>query len=317
MSFRGDQDNDFFASYKAASNKLKKRFMKKPNIAEASEEFGQLTKTLSQQGCSHYAAFCSLALARCEQNMSNAPGEIQGLTEAGRHFLEAEKSLLDIMSPNFNEHGNCAMNCFDFAVKTCITEDAPCLAAALCYEMAQYLENKGDYGIALVHYQRSAELGFQNILQSVHSLRKALSMKLLLGDYQGAMSSCTEILQQIPGQNPSQSFSLLGLYSNLYTECEVLLVLLLLYMKPYPSKQKSFHRGILQMYSSLSSTNPHQGMNEDLFILMQSLVVECKERNITAIKYLQQELRTHLTTEQNELLMKTVIEFNETATFAS
>uniref|UniRef100_H2ZQP8 Factor VIII intron 22 protein n=1 Tax=Ciona savignyi TaxID=51511 RepID=H2ZQP8_CIOSA len=313
MSFTAGQDPDFFASYKAASNKLKKRFMKKPNIAEASEEFGQLAKSLSQQGCMHYAAFCSLATARCEQNMSNSAGEIQGLTEAGRQFLKADKSLTDIMSPNFNEHSNCAMNCFDFAVKAYIAEESPCLAAALCYEMAQYLENKGDFSIALVHYHRAAELGFQNILQSIQALKKAVSMKLLLGDYQGSLHTCTDILHQIPGQNPSEPFRLLGLYSNLHTECEILVVLLLLYLKPHASKQKSFHREILQHY--VAESDPHSGMDHDLFILMQSLVIECKERNIAAIKYLQGELRPLLSVEQNELLMKIIIEFNESAAF--
>uniref|UniRef100_A0A3B1IEE8 Coagulation factor VIII associated n=1 Tax=Astyanax mexicanus TaxID=7994 RepID=A0A3B1IEE8_ASTMX len=57
-------EGDFLTRYRAVSNKLKKRFLRKPNVAEASEQFGQLAKELKQQDCLQYAAFCNLAMAR-------------------------------------------------------------------------------------------------------------------------------------------------------------------------------------------------------------------------------------------------------------
>ncbi|KAK1155333.1 factor VIII intron 22 protein-like [Acipenser oxyrinchus oxyrinchus] len=110
-------EGDFLLRYRTVSNKLKKRFLRKPNVAEASEQFGQLAKELKQQDCPQYAAFCNLAMARCEQTLFNAPGEALSLTEAARLFMEAERETQQLRSPGFEEHLQAAINCYSFAVK--------------------------------------------------------------------------------------------------------------------------------------------------------------------------------------------------------
>ena len=46
-----DRDFDVFGAYRGITTKLRKRFMKKPNFAEASEGYGLLASTLKQQDC--------------------------------------------------------------------------------------------------------------------------------------------------------------------------------------------------------------------------------------------------------------------------
>lgn len=46
-----DRELDVFGNYRNISNKLKKRFLKKPNFQEASEQYGTLSKVLQQQEC--------------------------------------------------------------------------------------------------------------------------------------------------------------------------------------------------------------------------------------------------------------------------
>ncbi|KAG7238425.1 hypothetical protein INR49_030932 [Caranx melampygus] len=72
---------------------------------------GQLAKELKQQDCLQYAAFCNLAMARCEQTLFNAPGEALALTDAARLFLSSEKENRALQAPGFDEHLQAALNC--------------------------------------------------------------------------------------------------------------------------------------------------------------------------------------------------------------
>ncbi|XP_006876919.1 PREDICTED: uncharacterized protein LOC102825213 [Chrysochloris asiatica] len=87
----GPEAGDFLARYRLVSNKLKKRFLRKPNVAEAGEQFGQLGRELRAQECLPYAAWCQLAVARCQQALFHGPGEALALTEAARLFLRQER----------------------------------------------------------------------------------------------------------------------------------------------------------------------------------------------------------------------------------
>lgn len=86
----GSEAGDFLARYRQVSNKLKKRFLRKPNVAEAGEQFAQLARELRAQECLPYAAWCQLAVARCQQALFHGPGEALALTEAARLFLRQE-----------------------------------------------------------------------------------------------------------------------------------------------------------------------------------------------------------------------------------
>ncbi|XP_007467044.1 PREDICTED: factor VIII intron 22 protein [Lipotes vexillifer] len=87
----GPEAGDFLARYRQVCNKLKKRFLRKPNVAEAGEQFGQLGRELRAQECLPYAAWCQLAVARCQQALFHGPGEALALTEAARLFLRQER----------------------------------------------------------------------------------------------------------------------------------------------------------------------------------------------------------------------------------
>ena len=54
----------FLPEYRSISNKLKKRFLRKPNVSEASEQFRQLGKRLEDNQEPQYAAYCHLAIGQ-------------------------------------------------------------------------------------------------------------------------------------------------------------------------------------------------------------------------------------------------------------
>uniref|UniRef100_A0A4W4H0B3 Factor VIII intron 22 protein n=1 Tax=Electrophorus electricus TaxID=8005 RepID=A0A4W4H0B3_ELEEL len=276
-------EGDFLMRYRAVSNKLKKRFLRKPNVAEASEQFGQLAKELKQQDCLQYAAFCNLAMARCEQTLFNAPGEALALTDAARLFLASEQENRALQAPGFDEHLQAALNCYSFAIK----------------EMNRP-------GEAIVHFQRAAELQAQSPIESLLSLWEMASCKILTRDYDGALAvlsemqvMCQERGLQLPGSNTPA-----GAFMDIVAKCEISRVLLLMLLEPPPQKLLPEHAQTLERYA-WESFDSHSQVNflpEDVFLLLQSVVMACQEKDTESLKSLQTELWPLLSAEQNHLL---------------
>ena len=108
---------DYLNEFKAISNKLKKRFLRRPNVAEASEQFTKLAKRLKDNEEPQYEASCHLAVARCEQSIGNYSGEVEALVSAARAFLKAEMNLKKIGGPSFQEHLLDALDSFSNAIR--------------------------------------------------------------------------------------------------------------------------------------------------------------------------------------------------------
>ncbi|XP_072889681.1 40-kDa huntingtin-associated protein [Hemitrygon akajei] len=299
-------DADFLHRYRAVSNKLKKRFLRKPNVAEASEQFGQLAKELKQEECLQYAGFCNLAVARCEQTLFNAPGEALALTDAARLFLQAEKETQKLRCPGFEEHLQAATNCYSFAIKVYIELNQPVMAASLCLELGNALKEMNKPGEASVYYQRAAELQSQVPIECLLSLGKVASCKIITRDYDGALAVFTEMQLmaqekglQLPGTNAP-----VGAFVDVTARCEVSRVLLLMLLQPPPQKLLPEHAQTLEKYDweSFDSHSQVNNLPENVFLLLQSVVMACQEKDLESLKVLQVELWPLLTPEQNHLL---------------
>jgi len=57
--------------------------MRKPNYGEAALDFAQLKAQMRRDKFPQYAAFCALAVARCEQALGRTNQEVAQYTEAG------------------------------------------------------------------------------------------------------------------------------------------------------------------------------------------------------------------------------------------
>ncbi|XP_069053220.1 40-kDa huntingtin-associated protein [Lepisosteus oculatus] len=299
-------EGDFLVRYRAVSNKLKKRFLRKPNVAEASEQFGQLAKELQQQDCLQYAAFCKLATARCEQTLFNAPGEALALTEAGRLFLQSEWETQALRAPGFQEHLQAAINCYSFAIKVYIEVNQPVMAASLCLELGSALKEMNKPAEAIVHFQRAAELQSQTPIESLLSLGQLASCKILTRDYDGALAVLTDMQflaqeggLQVPGHNTP-----VGAFLDIVARCEISRVLLLMLLEPPPQKLLPEHAQTLERYAweSFDSHSQVTFLPENVFLLLQSVVMACQEKDIESLKSLQTELWPLLSPEQNHLL---------------
>uniref|UniRef100_A0A8C7QN87 Coagulation factor VIII associated n=1 Tax=Oncorhynchus mykiss TaxID=8022 RepID=A0A8C7QN87_ONCMY len=273
-------EGDFLMRYRAVSNKLKKRFLRKPNVAEASEQFGQLAKELKQQDCLQYAAFCDLAMARCEQTLFNAPGEALALTDAARLFLLSEKENRALQAPGFDEHLQAALNCYSFAIK----------------EMNRP-------GEAIVHYQRAAELQTQQPIESLLSMGEMATCKILTRDYDGSLSVLTEmqLMCQERGLQLPGTSTPVGAFLDIVAKCEISRVLLLMLLEPPPQKLLPEHAQTLERYA-WESFDPHSqvlSLYQSIIVLLQ---MACQEKDTESLKSLQPELWPLLSAEQNHLL---------------
>ncbi|XP_064604680.1 40-kDa huntingtin-associated protein-like isoform X2 [Liolophura sinensis] len=271
-----ERDVDVLGKYRAVSNKLKKRFLKKPNVAEGSEQFASLAKNLKQQECPQYAAFCSLAQARCEQTLSNPAGETQALTDAARSFLQAQAAERDLQCPTFEEHLTAAINCYSHAIRVHIENKQSALAAALCIELGNALKSFDKPGEAMLHFQRAAELQAQSPLDCLHSLGLVASCKIDTKDYDGALTVLTEMAYLAQERGGSPSGKPIGAFADILARCEVSRVLLLMLLQPTPQRIRPEHAQTLEKYAwesnSLDSLAA-QCLGEDLFLLLQSVVL--------------------------------------------
>ena len=57
--------------------------MRKPNFGEAAYGFQELKMQMRREGFPQYAAFCALAVARCEQALGRFPHETAQYRDAG------------------------------------------------------------------------------------------------------------------------------------------------------------------------------------------------------------------------------------------
>ncbi|KAI4871976.1 hypothetical protein NFI96_034497, partial [Prochilodus magdalenae] len=263
---------------------------------------GQLAKELKQQDCLQYAAFCNLAMARCEQTLFNAPGEALALTDAARLFLASECENRALQAPGFDEHLQAALNCYSFAIKVYIEMNQPVMAASLSLELGNALKEMNRPGEAIVHFQRAAELQTQTPIESLLSLWEMATCKILTRDYDGALAVlsemqvvCQERGLQLPGTNTP-----VGAFMDIVAKCEISRVLLLMLLEPPPQKLLPEHAQTLERYAweSFDSHSQEEVINivvsfdrlcpdlklevfafsvnflpEDVFLLLQSVVV--------------------------------------------
>ncbi|XP_059135458.1 40-kDa huntingtin-associated protein-like [Peromyscus eremicus] len=345
----GSEAGDFLVRYRQVSSKLKKRFLRKPNVAEAGEQFAQLARELRAQECLPYAAWCLLAAARCQQALFHGPGETLALTEAARLFLRQECDARQRLGcpAAYGEPLQAAAGALGVAVRLHLELGQPAAAAALCLELAAALRALGQPAAAAGHFQRAAQLHLPLMpLAALQALGDAASCQLLARDYTGALALFTRMQrlarehgshpvqhpelplplppgpQPRPGSVPTLPLPLLlpdqapgsaapspgtlGAFADILVRCEVSRVLLLLLLQPPPAKLLPEHAQTLEKYSWEAFDGQGQDSSgqlpEELFLLLQSLVMAAHEKDTEGIKKLQVEMWPLLTAEQNHLL---------------
>lgn len=330
-----DVNYDYSAAFKGISVKLKKRFLRKPNVSDAIEEYTALSKQLESEECYSLAGYCLQQVAKCYHSVGNTVSESAALQNAAKQYLNSEISTtIEAGILNFNENLISAISLYEEAIRLHCDQNERLIAAKLCLELADILAQKFDKHFESIPYYERAFGLFStpnestNSLSAIFVLFKLAAIKVFTCDYSGALSTYTDIcnsilnkcLQSAPMSTSSNKEDYLltsqqnqmynkpiGIYSHLLVEADISKLLLLLYLKP--TKMKPEHSNTIEVYSwfqTLSNANtnymPVLLMDRDLFILLQSFVMSCQSNDLKLLNTLQTDLWPLLNDVQNFLL---------------
>lgn len=305
---------DFFTYHRSATNKLKKRFLKKPNIAEASDEFDRLKIHLARIECFPYAAFTALSKAKCEQGLMNVPGEIDAFVEAARFFLKANQEIEDRKSPNFHENLENAVWCFTCAIRITKDNNMSTMAGSLCLEIAEVYYNLHMYSMAVQHYKNAIQYFDDVPVQASSALNKLLCCQLLEHDYHGALDTAMNLVELIKtrGAFHANGVTPLGFYFDLYKQVEITRVLLLMLLSTSielkPKYEKVLHDYHWPDEASLATSSHFLDklLGEELYVYLRSFVMACNWKDLCAARTVQSDIKHVLTQEQNEIMCRII-----------
>ena len=310
------EGQEYLTDYRNISNKLKKRFLRRPNVSEASEQFRSLAKRLEDNEEPQYAAFCHLAtgrrsiatltlgtfllLGRCEATVGHSPGEIEAVTAAARSFLKSEIQIQTLKNPSLEFQLTSAVSCYSQASKLQEDQGRPQLAGSLNMELAEALWRLNRPNQALVYYQRAAELFERDILDCIQAKLKVAACHMKTLDFHNALLVLSDV-ENIAVQN--EPLDLIEVQENV----EILRVMLLLIIDPSSHNTSPHLLNVLEKYR-----NTEDGIDIDkpkspyisieMSDLLQSLVMATDTINTESLLYLEDELVAHMNDQQRRML---------------
>ena len=128
-----DVNYDYKNAFKAISLKLKKRFLRKPNVADAIEEYTALSKQLESEECFGLAGYCLQQVAKCYHSVGNTCSESAALQTASKQYLNAEiSSSIESGILTFNENLSSAISIYEEVIKLHCEQNERIIAAKVC-----------------------------------------------------------------------------------------------------------------------------------------------------------------------------------------
>lgn len=303
--------DDFLIEYRAISNKLKKRFLRRPNVAEANEQFTKLSKRLRENDQPQHEAMCHLAIARCEQSVGNTACEAEALVAASRAFLQAERKIKAVCCPSIEDHLTAAIHTYGHAIRLMDESGQSSRAAGLCHELGSALRDMEKTSEAVSFYQRAADISSSTILEYLRAKMQVAECLIDTGDFHSALTALSDVSARAEAAQ-GIGRPLISVYSDYAGRCEVLRLLLLLLIEPTsqnisPSLSLVLEKYAWQTVESTSATSADEAsriLGDELFLLLQSLVMAVQVRDAGAVIELEDYLAPKLDSLQRTLLRR-------------
>jgi hypothetical protein len=287
---------ELFAQYRTVAAKLRKRFMKKPNVKEASEDYGKLANALKNEENPQYSALCFQAMAKCDRLMGDSSGEAEAWANAGRQFFTAEEMLFSAHHASYRESLDAGVQCFIMAIDAHEKKGDGVMAAMFCLELAGKLVHFERLHEATRFYQRAVDVQVNKPECQLQTLEKLASCKLRLRQYDGVLTVYTRIFSETKGKE--------GPYKVLRQRCEVCILLLLLMLQIPERHLKSDHSQIIASYSTSLLDMEYRPTDHtlDKYIYLQSLINACRRKDYKEIEAVRSGLWSSLDKEQQHLM---------------
>jgi len=294
------EGQEYLTEYRNISNKLKKRFLRRPNVSEASEQFRGLAKRLEDNEEPQYAAYCHLATGRCEATVGNNPGEIEAVTAAARSFLKSEIEIQTLKNPSFEFQLTSAVSCYSQAAKLQEDQGRPQLAGSLNMELADALWELRRPSEALPYYQRAGDLFEKDILDVIQAKLKVVACHVKTLDFHNALLVLSDLANLAELNEPLE-------LNRVQENIEILRVILLLIIEPSSHNTSPHLLNVLEKYRNTENNldldkpiSPY--ISIEMSDLLQSLVMATDTINAESLLYLEDELYSHLSDQQRGLL---------------
>jgi hypothetical protein len=173
-----DVNSDYNATFKSISTKLKKRFLRKPNVSEAIEEYTLLSKQLENEECFGLSAYCMQQVAKCYHSVGNIVSESAALQASARQYLNSEiASTVESNILTFNEDLLSSISVYEEAIKLHCDQNERHLAGKVCLELADVLALKFEkYFESISYYERAIVLFSDQQPNSGHSTQVLVIM---------------------------------------------------------------------------------------------------------------------------------------------
>lgn len=319
----------FFESYKNISMKLKKRrVLRKPDFSGATQSFNQLLSAVRRTGNHQYAAFCCLALARCEQAQKKDNKEAEYLVEAGTIFWSLElENENDLRFVGFEENCSEAINCYMLAIQIHERNKRHLLCATLYYEMGTALKALGRYGQAAEYFTKAAEIVEPtSSMNAITHLNEAVECYIKQRDFVVAYDQLQRVIKiaihapppipqhgtvDLPSSSHSRttvflldaptSITMASFYSSISVESRISCILLLTLQRQFATARREVTH--LAEYGDGLPMLPEAFDEPSIPSILDNFVTACERRDMSCLQSMQQELQQCFTPRQYELFL--------------
>lgn len=308
------------AAFEKIAQKLRRRLFKKSNAREALAQFQGLAQDLKRAGDTQHAAFCMIAVARCEQALGGSTLEAGALLDAGSSLLAEEADAHALGFDEFEDFVTEGMQCYLHAIQVLLSQDCGNLAASLCNELADALLGLDKPEEACQYYHRAADLAERDSpMAAVSFLDQAVACEIRLRDYDGACDTLVSIIQKLQRGRTGQLQGAVvqgGDDHSAFAQHQILtcrMTLLLLHLV-----QRLFNRAegaLAELTAAIAEA--HGGVcnktqaDEALLDTFLSLIAACRADDIEAVEQIQLEIGPNLSRRAHDILQLIICELRE------
>ncbi|XP_004923956.1 uncharacterized protein LOC101741560 [Bombyx mori] len=283
-----DLNSSFTEQYMNINTKMKKRFMRKPNVSEATNEFIALAIQCEHSEQPTFAGHSYVGAAKCEASVGNFLGEAEHYISAARQFIKAEMKLksMKFYSPE-RENLEAGIGCFLQALNK-YPEKSP-IRTSLLMELASNLSTLGHKAEAISYYQQALDTVVDYTMKLM-ALWNLMILQIDSEKFSMALETSNTICD-----------SKLNIPEDLLTEVQVTRILLAILVKPADEDKPS---SLKQVFFDLMNDIETEALplSTDLRLKLQSITVSEQEGDMTSLVALLADTEEHLVPHQTQLL---------------
>ncbi|XP_045500463.1 uncharacterized protein LOC123697931 [Colias croceus] len=283
-----DLSASFNEQYININTKLKKRFMRKPNVSEATNEFIGLAIQCEHSEQPSFAGQTYIGAAKCEASAGNSLGEAEQYINAARQFMKAEKkiSALKLYSPD-RENLEAAIGCFLQALHK-YPEKSP-LRTSILMEISNDLLELDHKLEAIAYYEQAIDTIEEEALKLM-CLFKLMNMQIDAGKLERALITGNTIVD-FDYHKPERILAEVQV-------CRILLALIV------DMDEANRTESLKKLLSDIMNDEDNDSIpfNPDLKLKLQSIIISTNMSDQQALINISSDTKLHLTTQQSDLL---------------